>query len=233
MGFPDGSAGKESTCNAGNMGSMPESGRSPGGGNDNPPQYSCLENPMDRGGWWATVRGIAKSQTRLSRSMDGPLWVKPAQPPLPSAGRWRTCSSEWKRSPSPRETGGNGQRPPNFPLGLHPRLRPQRENHHEVQAATLSHVGEGHGDGEVDKLRKSQRSYSGMWEGAHHERLGHQKSNGSAPGAPEGPCFLVSSWVGWTQGIYRAGPEGMVAGLPVPSFLGSIPKGVPWALRSS
>ena len=63
MGFPDGSAGKESTCNAGNMGSMPESGRSPGGGNDNPPQYSCLENPMDRGGWWATVRGIAKSQT--------------------------------------------------------------------------------------------------------------------------------------------------------------------------
>ena len=83
MGFPDGSAGKESTCNAGNMGSMPESGRSPGGGNDNPPQYSCLENPMDRGGWWATVRRIAKSQTRLSRSMDGPLWVKPAQPPLP------------------------------------------------------------------------------------------------------------------------------------------------------
>ena len=40
-----------------------------------------------------------------------------------------------------------------------------------------------------------------------------------APGAPEGPRFLVSSWVGWTQGIHRAWPEGMVAGLPVPSFL--------------
>ena len=115
--------------------------------------------------------------------------------------------------------GGNDQRPPNFPLGLHPRLSPQRENHHEVQAATLSQVGEGHGDCKVDKLRKSQRSYPGMWGGAHHERLGHQKSNGSAPGAPEGPCFLVSSWVGWTQGIHRAWPEGMVAGLPVPSFL--------------
>ena len=57
--------------------------------------------------------------------------------------------------------GGNDQRPPNFPLGLHPRLSPQRENHHEVQAATLSHVGGGRGDREVDKLGKSQRSYPG------------------------------------------------------------------------
>ena len=66
MGFPGSSAGKESTCNAGDLGSIPGLGRSPGGGQGNPLQYSCLENPMDRGAWWATVRGVTKSQTRLS-----------------------------------------------------------------------------------------------------------------------------------------------------------------------
>ena len=50
----------------GDMGSIPGSGRSPGGGNGNALQYSCLENPMDRGAWWATVHGVAKSQTGLS-----------------------------------------------------------------------------------------------------------------------------------------------------------------------
>ena len=64
-GFPGGSAGKESACNAGDMGFIPGSGRSPGGGNSNPLQYSCLDNPMDRGAWWATVHGVTKSQTRL------------------------------------------------------------------------------------------------------------------------------------------------------------------------
>ena len=48
------------------LGSIPGSGRSPGEGNGNPLQYSCLENPMDRGAWWATVHGVAKSWTRLS-----------------------------------------------------------------------------------------------------------------------------------------------------------------------
>ena len=48
------------------MGSIPGLGRSPGGGPGNPLQCSCLENPMDRGGWWATVHRVAKSQTRLS-----------------------------------------------------------------------------------------------------------------------------------------------------------------------
>ena len=47
------------------MGSIPGSGRSPGGGHGNPLQYSCLENPMDRGAWRATVHGVAKSQTRV------------------------------------------------------------------------------------------------------------------------------------------------------------------------
>ena len=50
------------------MGSISGLGRSPGGGHGNPPQYSCLENPMDRGGWWATVHGAAKSWTQLSSS---------------------------------------------------------------------------------------------------------------------------------------------------------------------
>ena len=60
MGFPGGSDGKESTCNAGDLGSMPGLGRSPGGGHGNPLQRSCLENPMDRGAWGATVHGVAK-----------------------------------------------------------------------------------------------------------------------------------------------------------------------------
>ena len=68
MGFPDGSDGKESACNAGDLGSIPVSGRSPGGGHGNPLQYSCLGNSMDRGAWRATVHGVAKSQIQLSNS---------------------------------------------------------------------------------------------------------------------------------------------------------------------
>ena len=64
-GFPIGLVGKESACTAGDLGSVPGSGRSPGEGNGNRLQDSCLENPMDRGARQATVHGIAKSQTRL------------------------------------------------------------------------------------------------------------------------------------------------------------------------
>ena len=64
--FPGGSDGKASACNAGDPGSIPGLGQSPGEGNSNLLQYSCLENPMDGGAWWATVHGVAKSQTRLS-----------------------------------------------------------------------------------------------------------------------------------------------------------------------
>ena len=56
-----GSDGKESVCIAGNLGLMPGLGRPPGEGNGNPLQYSCLENSMDRGAWWAPVHGVAKS----------------------------------------------------------------------------------------------------------------------------------------------------------------------------
>ena len=61
-----GSDSKYSVCNTGDQGLIPGSERSPGEGNGNPFQHSCLENPTDRGAWWATVYGVSKSQTRLS-----------------------------------------------------------------------------------------------------------------------------------------------------------------------
>ena len=61
LSFPGGSDVYEFARNARDLGSIPESGRHPGEGNGNPPQYSCLENPMDRGAWWAIVHGVAKS----------------------------------------------------------------------------------------------------------------------------------------------------------------------------
>ena len=61
LGFPGSSDGKESACNAGDLDSIPGLGRSPGGGNSCPLQYSCLENSIDRGAWQATVHGIAKT----------------------------------------------------------------------------------------------------------------------------------------------------------------------------
>ena len=67
-GFLCGSAGKESSCNVGDLVSIPGLGRSPGEGNGNPLQYSCLENPMDRGAWWATVHGVANTSEWLTLS---------------------------------------------------------------------------------------------------------------------------------------------------------------------
>ena len=66
LSFPSGSVGKESAFTEGALGSIPGSGRSPEEGNGSQLQYSCLENPMDGGAWWATVHGVAKSRTRLS-----------------------------------------------------------------------------------------------------------------------------------------------------------------------
>ena len=73
IGFPCSSVGKESACNAGDLGSIP--GLIPGEGNGNPPQYSCLENPMDREAWQATVHGVAKVRHDLA--------TKPPPPPPP------------------------------------------------------------------------------------------------------------------------------------------------------
>ena len=62
LGFFGSSKDKESACNARDRGLIPGSGRSPGEGNGNPLQYSCLDNPMDSRAWWATVHGVTKSQ---------------------------------------------------------------------------------------------------------------------------------------------------------------------------
>ena len=66
QGFPGSLVGKESACNAGDLGLIPGLGRYPGDGIGSPLQYSCLENSMDRGAWWATVREVAKSRIQLS-----------------------------------------------------------------------------------------------------------------------------------------------------------------------
>ena len=77
MGFPGGSAVKNPPVSAGDAGSLPDPGRSPGGGNGNPFHYSCLENPTDRGAWWATVHGVTKNRTWLSD------WTTTANPEHP------------------------------------------------------------------------------------------------------------------------------------------------------
>ena len=63
QGFPGGSEVKASACNAGDLDLITGLGRSPGEGNGNPLQYSCLENPMDRGAWWTILHGVAESDT--------------------------------------------------------------------------------------------------------------------------------------------------------------------------
>ena len=65
-GFLGGSGNKGYACTSGDPGSIPGLGKCPGGGHGNPRQYSGLENPMDKGAWWATIHGVAQSQTRLS-----------------------------------------------------------------------------------------------------------------------------------------------------------------------
>ena len=75
-GFPGSSDGKESVCNAGDLASIPGLGRSPGEENGNSFQYSCLENPMDWGAWWATVHGVSKSWTWQWLSMHGMVWKR-------------------------------------------------------------------------------------------------------------------------------------------------------------
>ena len=73
VGFPGGSVVKNLPANAGDAGSIPRSGRSPGEGNGNPLQYSCLENPVDRGVWQATVHGVAESNTTTRTYAHKPM----------------------------------------------------------------------------------------------------------------------------------------------------------------
>ena len=74
--FPWWLSGKESACNVGNMGLILGSGGSPGEGNGNPLQYSCLENPMDEGAWWATVYGVTRVRYALATKPPPPEKVK-------------------------------------------------------------------------------------------------------------------------------------------------------------
>ena len=67
LGLPGGSVGKESTCNVIDLSSIPGLGKSPGGGHGYPLQYSCLENPRDRGAWWAAVHRAVKGQTQVKQ----------------------------------------------------------------------------------------------------------------------------------------------------------------------
>ena len=73
MGFPGGSDSKESVCSAGDLSSISRLGRSPGERNGYPRQCPCLENPMERGAWWATIHGVAKSQTQLTEQLTRSL----------------------------------------------------------------------------------------------------------------------------------------------------------------
>ena len=73
LGFPGGSDGKESTCNAGDLALIPGLGRSPGRGHGNPLQYFCLENPMDRGAWRATVHGVSRIRHDWATKHTGTL----------------------------------------------------------------------------------------------------------------------------------------------------------------
>ena len=99
MGFPGSSAGRESACNAEDLGLIPGLGRSPGEGNGNPLQYSCLGNPMDRGAWQATVHGVTKE-----------LDMTQHQTPTNNiCGFKLECMREWRQREKP-ETRNNNYR---------------------------------------------------------------------------------------------------------------------------
>ena len=87
-GFPGDSVDKESACNARDLGLIPGSGSSSGGGNGNPLQYSWLENPMDRGAWWAAVHGVVKSRTQQSTDH-----MTLSRPTLDAASTFKVASS--------------------------------------------------------------------------------------------------------------------------------------------
>ena len=111
MGFPCGLDSKESACNVGDLGSIPGSGRTPGERNDNPFQYSCLENPMDGGVWWATVHGVTQSWTRLS-DFTFFLYVNP----------WLFHFNVWQNPPQIKKKKEKKRKPfwgfPCSPVGL-------------------------------------------------------------------------------------------------------------------
>ena len=92
---------KNPSANAGDSGSIPRSGRSPGAGNGNPLQYSCQDNPMDRGGWWTTVHGVTKELDMTEHTCTHNCKVLPKGQELQAAYRdfQPKCPSPWKQAP--------------------------------------------------------------------------------------------------------------------------------------
>ena len=102
MGFPGGPSGKEPTCNAGDVGLIPGSGRSPGEGNGSLLQYSCLENPMDRGAWWANSPwGLKESDTTEQLSTHAKKNTHTTQGTVASTTHIPTQSQSFKQPHRP------------------------------------------------------------------------------------------------------------------------------------
>ena len=99
VGFPAGPVVKNPPPSAGDLGLIPRSGRSPGGGNGNPLQYACLENPMDRGAWWAVVHGVSKSWDRTEWLTLSLSWVFQL---LKAPTKWKKVISWWSWSCCPQ-----------------------------------------------------------------------------------------------------------------------------------
>ena len=122
VGLPRWLSGKESTCQAGDAGSIPGLGRSPGERNGNPLQYSCLGNPMDEGAWQTIVHGVAKSQTGLSN------WITTLTPnsqaiPSPPCREFHNLGAEsWLLEYNVK---GKSQRPESSSQNSHPHLHQQ------------------------------------------------------------------------------------------------------------
>ena len=111
-GFPGGAEVKASACNVGDLGSIPGSGRSPGEGNSNPLQYSCLENPMDGGAWWVTVHGSQTVGHDWATSLH--FHHREQEEPFPVRGKSHYSIYEWARccqyKPSGRRKPKNNNR---------------------------------------------------------------------------------------------------------------------------
>ena len=116
--LPGDSDGNEFVCNAGDPGSVPGSGRAPGEGKGNPLHYSCLENSMDRGAWWATVHGVSKSRTRSKLHPRGPGSTPRAlrvQSPSRDPGSISRCGPQALVSDLHESIGHSSSRTPALP----------------------------------------------------------------------------------------------------------------------
>ena len=138
--FPCSSYNKECACNAGDPGSIPGSGRSSGEGNGNPLQYSCLENPMDRGAWWATVHRVAKSRMWLKclSMLAQHSTFSPSVQSRTVAGRTSLAVQRWRLRTSAAGFAGSIQVRGLIPRGLEESQRIEHTAHKRAVTVTLS-----------------------------------------------------------------------------------------------